>query len=120
MDASTLLAFATLGATVGGLAVAVVTLWLRLREIERRDHQLDELMNSLRRIATAGEAAATTQTAQLATVRQYGLARQSVQSQALQLQEQQAAHRRTMDWIGAVVNAYDTYRRHHPAEEEDD
>lgn len=77
-------------------------------------------MESLRRIATAGESAAAAQKVQLTAVRQYGLARQSAQSQALQLQEQQAAHRRTMDWIGAIVDAYDTYRRHHPVEDEDD
>lgn len=102
-DLTTLATLIGLGATVAGLAIAVVRLWMRVGELEESRKQFDAFIGELRKIAKTGEMGVRTlQAGQRQTLAQFGVSQQRIASA-----EQ---HQRLMDWANLALAVWDRLR----------
>jgi hypothetical protein len=120
VDLTTLAALVGIAGIVGGLVFAYLRLRLRVEELEVADRQSREFMAAFKDMVAASQAGVRVQQSQLIAAQNALSARQSNEQRATQVQEQDARHGRLMGWLNFGLRAYDTYRKHHPREEESD
>jgi hypothetical protein len=118
LDLPTLVALVGMGGVVAGVIIELYRTRLRIKELEEQGRQSRDFMAAFREMVAASEAGVRIQQSQLAAAQNALWVRQSAEAQAVQIREQNAAHERLMGWLSLGVRAYNTYRKHHPPEDE--
>ncbi|HEV2165483.1 MAG TPA: hypothetical protein VGS23_00670, partial [Thermoplasmata archaeon] len=93
---------------------------MRIKELEVSERQTEEFMAAFKDMVAASQAGVRIQQGQIAVAQAALLARQSVAERAIRIQEENAGHERLMGWLNLGMRAYNTYRKHHPRDDEDE
>lgn len=119
-DLSTVAALVGMAGVIGGLVFGYLKLRLRVLELEKDDQKFNSFMERFERMVAASEAGVVIQRNQLVTAQRAWAANQSVQERAIQLKERDASHNHLLNWLGFGLKVYDSYRKRHPHDDEDE